>query len=74
VTSSLTAGSTVTTSIPDVRLRDIGKRSNGATAGEVTRQVMNALVSAVTRAATAALGNITKGAGKAADSVRGLFR
>jgi hypothetical protein len=35
---------------------------------------MNALVSAVTRAATAALGNITKGAGKAADSVRGLFR
>ena len=74
VTSSLTAGSTITTSIPDIQLRDIGKRTNGATAGEVTRQVMNALVSAVTRAATAALGNITKGAGKAADSVRGLFR
>lgn len=74
LTAGLTAGSTFTTSIPDVRLRDIGKRTNGATAGEVTRQVMNALVAAVTRAATAALGNITKGAGKAADSVRGLFR
>jgi hypothetical protein len=73
-TSSLIAGSTVTTSIPDIQLRDIGKRSNGATAGEVTRQVMNALTAAVTRAATAALGNITRGAGKAADSVRGLFR
>jgi hypothetical protein len=74
VTSSLTAGTRVATSVPDIQLRDIGKRTNGATAGEVTRQVMNALVSAVTRAATAALGNITKGAGKAADSVRGLFR
>lgn len=74
VAGTLTAGSAITTSIPDVRLRDIGKRTNGATAGEVVRQVMGALTASVTRAATAAIGNIAKGAGKAAGSVRGLFR
>ena len=74
LTSGLTAGSTITTGVPDVNLRDIGKRTNGATAGEVVRQVIGALTASVTRAATAALGNITKGAGKAADSVRGLFK
>lgn len=74
LTAGLTGGSTITTQLPDVRLRDIGKRSNGATAGEVVRQVVGALTSAVTRSATAALGNIAKGAGKAMNSVRGLFR
>ena len=74
VTGGLTAGSTVSAGVPDVLLRDIGKRSNGATAGEVVRQVIGALTAGATRAATAALGNVAKGAGKAADSVRGLFR
>jgi hypothetical protein len=74
LTAGLTGGSTFTTQLPDVRLRDIGKRSNGATAGEVVRQVVGALTSAVTRSATAALGSIMKGAGKTAGSVRGLFR
>jgi hypothetical protein len=74
VTGGLTAGKTVSASIPDVRLRDIGKRNNGATAGEVTHQIISALTASVTRAATAALGDMAKGAGKAADSVRGFFR
>lgn len=74
VAGGLTGGSAVTTSIPDVRLRDVGKRTGGATAGEVVRQVVSALTASVTRAATAAIGNLSKGAGKAADSVRGLFR
>jgi hypothetical protein len=69
--SALTAGGTLSVALPDVRLRDIGKRSNGATAGEVTRQVINALVASVTRAAASGL---KKGAGGAANSVRGLFR
>jgi hypothetical protein len=74
LTAGLTGGSTLNTTIPDVHLRDVGKRSNGATAGEVTRQVINALTASVTRSARSALGGITKGAGKASDSVRGLFR
>jgi hypothetical protein len=74
LSAGLTAGSTFSASVPDVQLRDIGKRSNGATAGEVARQAIGALTASVARAATAALGNFTKGAGKAADSVRGLFR
>ena len=69
--SALTAGGTLSVALPDVRLHDIGKRSNGATAGEVTRQVINALVASVARAAASGL---KKGAGGAANSVRGLFR
>jgi len=69
--SALTAGGTMSVALPDLHLRDIGKRSNGATAGEVTRQVISALAASVTRAAASGL---KKSAGGAADSVRGLFR
>jgi hypothetical protein len=72
--AGLTAGSTITVPLPDVRLRDIGRKSNGATAGEVVRQVIGAITANVTRAAASALGAIKKGAGKAVDSVRGIFR
>lgn len=71
LSSALTAGSSLSVSLPDLHLRDIGKRTNGATAAEVTRQVINALVSAVGRAAASGL---RKGASGLGDSVRGLFR
>ena len=74
LTAGLTGGSTITTPIPDVRLRDIGRKSGGATAGEVVRQVVGALTASVTRAAASALGALRKGAGKAVDSARGIFR
>lgn len=74
LTAGLTAGSTITVPLPDVRLRDIGRKSNGATAGEVVRQVIGAITANVTRAAASAFGAIKKGAGKAVDSVRGIFR
>jgi hypothetical protein len=74
LTAGLTAGSTITVPLPDVRLRDIGRKSNGATAGEVVRQVIGAITANVTRAAASALGAVKKGAGKAIDSVRGIFR
>jgi len=75
LSSALTAGNTLTVNLPDLTLRDIGKRTNSATAGataaEVTRQVINALVAAVGRAAASGLKKSASGLG---DSVRGLFR
>jgi hypothetical protein len=75
LSSALTAGNALSVSLPDIHLRDIGKRTNNATAGataaEVTRQVINALVAAVGRAAASGLRKSASGVG---DSVRGLFR
>jgi hypothetical protein len=71
LSSALTAGNSLSVSLPDLHLRDIGKRTNGATAAEVTRQVINALVAAVGRAATSGL---KRGASGVGESVRGLFR
>jgi len=72
--SALTAGKTVTTTLPDIHLRDVGKRTNGATAGQVVQLVMGALTASVTRAAASALRGVGKSAGGAVDSARGLFR
>ena len=74
VASALTAGRPVATTLPNIHLRDIGKRTNGATAGQVTQQVMGALTASATRAAASALRGVGKSAGGAVDSVRGLFR
>ncbi|MEE4382211.1 MAG: hypothetical protein V2J02_09480 [Pseudomonadales bacterium] len=38
-------------SVPDVNLSDIGRRSNGATAAEAVRQVMEPVIAAIVRAA-----------------------
>jgi len=65
--------------VPDLHLRDIGKRSGGATGGEVVKQVLGALTHGVTRAmASRGLGGtidtLKKGAGSAADTLKGLLR
>jgi hypothetical protein len=65
--------------VPDLHLRDIGKRSGGATAGEVVKQVLGALTQSVTRTvASRGLGGtidtLKEGAGSAVDTLRGLLR
>ncbi|MBI2312669.1 MAG: hypothetical protein HYU77_09225 [Betaproteobacteria bacterium] len=74
LTGGMLGESTMTTSLPMVHLRDVGKKSNGATAGEVTKQVMSAMVGGVTRAASSAAESVKKGAGSAADTVKGWFK
>src|SRR3989338_2251602 len=61
--------------VPDLHLRDIGKRSGGATAGEVVKQVLGALTHGVTRTiASRGLGGtidtLKEGTGSALDAVR----
>ena len=50
-------GTTLSSRMPDLHLRDVGKKSNGATAGEVTKQVWDAMLRSV--------GNLASRAGTA---------
>lgn len=47
-------GTTVATPMPDLHLRDIGKRTGGATAGEVVKQVWGSMLRSVTGLASRA--------------------
>jgi hypothetical protein len=57
-------GTTVSSSMPDLHLRDVGKKSNGATAGEVVKQVWGAMLRSVTGLASRAGSAIKEGWGK----------
>jgi hypothetical protein len=62
-----------------LHLRDIGKQSGGATAGEAVKQVLGALTQSVTRTiASRNLGGmidtLKQDPGSAVDTLKGLFR
>ena len=57
-----------------MKLRNILLFGGGGLPAVEIGAVIGALTASVTRAATSALGSIRKSAGKAADSVRGIFR
>jgi hypothetical protein len=67
-------GTTVSAAVPDMHLRDIGKKSNGATAGDVVKQVWGALARSVTSVAAGVLGAVKDGAKSAGDAVKKLFK
>jgi uncharacterized protein involved in outer membrane biogenesis len=54
VSAELLNGEAVSLPIPDVHLQDIGKKSDGVTAGEVTNQILVSIVQQVSAAMTAA--------------------
>lgn len=54
-------GSTLSTSIPLLHLHDVGKKSNGATAGEVVKQVWGAMMRSVVNLASRAGSAIKEG-------------
>jgi len=74
IKTPLTLGKTLSSGIPDLHLRDVGKRSNGATAGEVAGQVWQALLRSTGNVASKIGGAISDGARGAVDSVKRLFK
>jgi hypothetical protein len=69
-------GGTVDLSLPDIELRGIGRKSGGATAGQVTRQIIAALnakmmVALAKTVAIGAVGGPVIGAGMAIKSMLG---
>ena len=67
-------GGVATAGLPDIHLRDLGKRTNGATAAEITREVWGELQRVAIARAPAALEGLRDKAKDAADRLRGLIK
>ena len=67
-------GTAVSAPLPDLHLRDIGKKSNGATAGEAVKQVWGALLHSAGNLASRAASAIKEGAAGVGEGVRKLFK
>jgi uncharacterized protein involved in outer membrane biogenesis len=79
VSSEILKGKPMVVTLPDLHLRDIGKKSNGATAGEATKQVLGAITQSATKATSSlnlsGAGDIVKkGAESAGEKIKGLLK
>jgi hypothetical protein len=75
VSTPVLQGRTLSVPLPDLHLHDIGQASNGATAGEVVRQVLGALTKSVTAAvAKADLGGAAESIKKSTESIGGMLK
>lgn len=67
-------GAAISLPIPDLHLRDVGRNTNGATAGEVVKQVWGAIQHSITLLAMRAGSVIKEGAAGAVEGVKKLFK
>lgn len=67
-------GTALSSSIPDLHLRDVGRKTNGATAGEVFKQTWDALLRSVGNLASRVGSAIKEGAQGAVEGVKKLFK
>lgn len=67
VKTGLSAGQTISVTVPDIHLTDLGKESDGVTPAEVTSRVMKELVNSILPAAQKAVTDVGKGATDAAE-------
>jgi hypothetical protein len=79
VTASALKGKVMTVPVPDVHLTDIGKKSGGVTAGEVTRQILTAMTRSVTKSVSSlkpetVVDSVKKGTAVVGDTVKGWFK
>lgn len=79
VTASSLKGQPASVALPDLQLRDIGKRSGGATAGEAVKQVLAALTRSATRTIASRnvdgmINALKNDSESTVDQLRGLFR
>ncbi len=79
VTAELLKGKTLSVPVADLHLTDIGKKTNGATAGEAVKQIVSAVTASVTKAAASAIsidvdGLKKKGTEAVSGALKGLFK
>lgn len=79
VSAEILKGKAMSVPIADLHLTDIGKKSNGATAGEATKQIIGAITASVTKAASSLLsvdieGLKKKGAEAVGGAIKGLLK
>jgi uncharacterized protein involved in outer membrane biogenesis len=74
ISATLLGGKSMTVSLPDIHLKDIGKEEKGATPGEVAKSIIGALNKAILKAvAPLNLGKVGDVAGKAVKGVEGTL-
>ncbi|MGH8750106.1 MAG: hypothetical protein ACREUV_00200 [Burkholderiales bacterium] len=79
VSAEILKGKTMSVPLTELHLRDIGKKSNGATAGEVAKEVLSALTQSVAKATSSlSLGGGVEGVRKstefAGEKIKGLLK
>jgi len=79
VSAELLNSEAVSVPIPDIHLQNIGRKSDGVTAGEVTKQILGSIVQQVSTAMTAAgmhtaTNTIQKTVDSATQAIKGLFK
>jgi hypothetical protein len=79
VSADMLQGKVVTLPLSDLHLKDIGKKSNGVTPAEATRQVVGAVTKNATNAVTplhlgGVVDSIKKGASSTVDAIKGIFK
>jgi len=68
-------GQGITFSLPDIHLRDLGRRPNGITAGQAANIVMNALIARIAQRTLTHIELLRKGGREGAiDALRGLIK
>ena len=67
-------GGAVSVDVPDVQLRDLGRKSGGATAAQITQEIWTALTRQAAAAAPGALRDLEDKAKGAMDKLRGVFK
>src|SRR5258706_1717599 len=67
-------GGALTASVPDLQMPDLGKKTNGASAAEITREIWTTVTRQAISQAPAALEGLRDRARDAVDSVRGLLK
>lgn len=67
-------GGALSVDVPDLQLRDLGKKQGGATAAEITREIWTALTRQAIAAAPGAIRDLEEKAKGAADRLRGLLK
>jgi hypothetical protein len=72
--ASVRFGDTLALSMPNVHLRDVGKKSNGASAGEVVKAVWGSIAGGATSLAARAGGALREGTRGVIEGARSLFK
>ncbi|QDL53922.1 hypothetical protein [Rhodoferax aquaticus] len=69
-------GKTVTMSLPDIHLRDLGKAKGGISPGELGQEVTNAIERKLTSAISfdKLMGSVGNALGKAGEAIKGIFK
>ena len=74
VSADVLQGKTMSVPVADLHLTDIGKKTNGATAGEASKQIITAITSSVTKATSSIFGSAVEGVKKGAEAVGGAIK